>query len=114
MPGRSVRGIMTDKILTDFQVKCEQQLHSALANIGMSVSNREISGKSEKYIHGDIETIKFWIYTDGAEFKSSNCHLHFEKPDYKSLDLLMDNFISKILLDIKHRTIALTERSTVR
>jgi len=53
-----------------------------------------LAGKTERYITGGVSglELEFWIYEDGADFKSSRGSSHFEKPDFDSLDDLTEAF----------------------
>jgi len=88
-----------ERQLTDFQIQCEKRLITALSEIGLSVSGRSLDGKTETYITGTITgtNIIFWIYEDGADFKSPNVSPGFEKPDYDSLDDLSKAFVTSII-----------------
>ena len=94
---------MTNQELTEFQLKCERKLVDRLGAVGRSISDRTLAGGSETYITGTIEgtDISFWIYDDGADFKSSGRGPMFEKPDYKSLDDLADDFVASIMKAIE-------------
>ena len=89
--------------LTEFQLKCERLLIQRLAGAKRSISNRTLGGQRETYITGTIEgtDITFWIYDDGADFKSSRGNSIFEKPDYKSLDALAEDFVASVLKTIE-------------
>lgn len=97
---------MTNKELTEFQLKCENLLIDSLNKIGRSISNRTLGGQNEKYITGTIERsdISFWIYDDGAYFKSFGRNPMFEKPNYKSLDDLANDFVQTIIKTIEKTT----------
>jgi|WetSurSiteA1Bulk_404760.scaffolds.fasta_scaffold104645_2 hypothetical protein len=97
---------MTYPELTEFQSKCEQKLLDRLARTGRAILDREVVEGSETYITGTIEgtRISFWIYDDGADFKSSGRGPMFEKPDYKSLDDLADDFVASIGKEIEKAT----------
>ena len=87
-----------ERKLTEFQIQCEKHLIDALGVIGKSVANRELAGQSDTYIQGMVGAdLTFWIYEDGADFKSPSSHPHFEKPDYDSLDDLAKQFVDKII-----------------
>jgi hypothetical protein len=90
---------MNNHELTEFQLKCERLLIESLAEARSSISNRTLGGQRETYITGTIEgtDITFWIYDDGADFKSSRGNPIFEKSDYKSLDALAEEFVASIL-----------------
>jgi len=94
---------MNNHELTEFQLKCERLLIERLAEARRSISNRTLGGQRETYITGTIEgtDITFWIYDDGAGFKSSRGNPIFEKPDYKSLDALAEDFVASILKTIE-------------
>jgi hypothetical protein len=85
--------------LTEFQIQCEKNLLQAFHLLGKSITNRKPDGQTETDITGNIaeEKITFWIYQDGADWKSSGEHRLFEKPDYRSLDDLSSAFIASIL-----------------
>jgi len=80
---------MNTRDLTEFQLKQTRR----------SISNRTLGGQNETFITGTIDSTDttFWIYDDGADFKSAYSHPTFEKPDYESLDALAEDFVSKIL-----------------
>jgi hypothetical protein len=91
-----------ERKLTDFQVRCEARLTDALAAVGKSVSNRVLAGQSETYIRGMVGAdLTFWIYEDGADFKTPSSHPIFEKPDFDSLDDLAKQFVEKIVKEMK-------------
>ena len=94
---------MTNRELTEFQLKCERNLVERLRTLGKSISNRTLGGKTEIYITGTIDgtNISFWIYDDGAYFKTANSGPMFERPDYKSLDDLAKDFIASIIKAIE-------------
>lgn len=87
-----------ERELTRFQVTCEERLIAPLARIGRRVVDRRLDGVSETYITGTIEGrgITFWIYEDGACFYAGKRHLVFERPDYRSLDDLAADFVTKL------------------
>lgn len=90
---------MTERSLTDFQVRCERRLSDALERVGRSISGRVLDGKSQTYVTGGVSgsDLQFWIYEDGADFKSSGASSHFERPDFSSLDGLAETFTSSIV-----------------
>jgi len=90
---------MDNRVPTEFQVKCERLLIQRLAETRRSLLNRALGGKNETDVTGTIEDtdITFWIYDDGADFKSPRGNASFEKPDYKSLDALAEQFVAAIL-----------------
>ena len=91
------------RVLTKFQVDCEKLLSTSLEKVQKTITNRKVEGKSETFIVGDIKdhNITFWIYEDGADFKTSDMHLVFELPDYGSLNLLAEEFTASLLNAIK-------------
>ena len=95
---------MANRELTEFQLKCERNLVDRLRAVGKTISARTLGGKTETYIAGSIKgtNISFWIYDDGADFKSSSGSLSFEKPDYKSLDDLAEGFVESIIKSIEN------------
>lgn len=94
---------MTNPELTEFQLKCEHKLVDRLVAAGRAILDREVIEGSETYITGTIEgtDISFWIYDDGADFKSCGRGPMFEKPDYKSLGDLADDFVASIAKEIE-------------
>ena len=85
--------------LTEFQTDCEKRLSSALQRAGKTITNRRIAGESERYIVGNIQghDITFWIYTDGADFKTPQEYPVFERPDFKSLEELSEEFTEALV-----------------
>ncbi len=84
--------------MTAFQVQCEKKLADALAAIGKSISDRRLAGNAETYVQGNVGAdLTFWIYEDGADFKTSLSNQIFEKPDFNDLEDLSKQFVSKIL-----------------
>ena len=93
---------MKNRTLSDFQIQCESKLSQALESIGKSIVNRKLDGEKETYITGSIpNNITFWIYDDGADFKTPNSEPIFEKPDYPSLDELSEDFVTRLINEIK-------------
>ncbi len=90
---------MTNPELTEFQLKCERKLFDRLGAVGRTILDRTVVEGSETYITGTIQgtDISFWIYDDGADFKSCGRGPMFEKPDYESLDNLADAFVESIM-----------------
>lgn len=90
---------MTVRDLTDFQIRCEQSLSDALQQVGRSIAGRILEGQSETYVTGGVSgsDLQFWIYEDGADFKSSRGSRHFEQPDFDSLDDLAAAFTTSIV-----------------
>jgi len=57
-----------------------------------------LAGQSETYIQGQVGTdLTFWIYEDGADFKTLSSHPIFERPDFDDIDDLTKQFIEKII-----------------
>jgi len=94
---------MTNPELTEFQLKCERKLIDRVGAIGRLILDRTVVEGSETFITGTIQgtDISFWIYDDGADFKSRGRGPMFEKPDYKSLDDLADDFVTSIMKAIE-------------
>jgi hypothetical protein len=92
-----------ERQLADFQIQCEKRLITALSGIDLSISGRSLDGKTETYITGTVTgtNIIFWIYEDGADFKSPNDSPVFEKPDYDSLDGLAKAFVTSVLKSLE-------------
>lgn len=91
-----------ERNLTDFQIRCEKRLAHALAEIGKSVSGRQLAGESETYVQGTVGPgLTFWIYEDGADFKTRSAHPVFEKPDFASLDALAEEFATAVVKSLK-------------
>jgi hypothetical protein len=90
---------MTVRELTDFQIRCEQGLSNALQQVGRSIAGRMLDGQTETFITGNVSglDLQFWIYEDGADFKSSRDSRHFERPDFDSLDELAVAFTASIV-----------------
>jgi len=90
---------MTVRNLTDFQIRCELRLSGALRQIGGSISGRMLNGQGEPYVSGGVSDsdLEFWIYEDGADFKSSRGSKVFEELDFGSLDDLAEAFIASVL-----------------
>ena len=90
---------MTARNFTDFQIRCEHRLSNALQQVGRSISGRMLDGQSEAYVTGGVSgsDLEFWIYEDGADFKSSRGSSHFESPDFDSLDDLLEAFTASIV-----------------
>jgi hypothetical protein len=87
-----------ERKLTDFQIRYEKHLADALSAVGKSVSNRQLAGQTETYIKGDIgPDISFWIYEDGADFKTPSAHPIFEKQDFDNLNDLIKQFVDKMI-----------------
>jgi hypothetical protein len=101
---------MTARSLTDFQIRCERRLSDALQQVGRSISGRMLDGQGETYVTGAVAgtDLEFWIYEDGADFKSSRCSSHFESPDFDSLDQLVEAFTASIVkaVFLRQRVIA--------
>lgn len=91
-----------ERKLTEFQIRCEKCLADALAEIGESVSGRQLAGQSETYIQGTVGPgLTFWIYEDGADFKTRSAHPVFEKSDFDSLDALIEGFARGVVQSLK-------------
>lgn len=90
---------MTVRELTDFQIRCEQRLSNALQQIGRSISGRILDGQSETFVAGSVSgtDLQFWIYEDGADFKSSACSRRFERHDFDSFSDLATAFTTSIV-----------------
>ena len=94
---------MPARRLTDFQIRCEGRLSDALQRDGKSITGRKLDGQSQTYITGGVagSDLQFWIYEDGADFKSSRSSSVFEKPDFDSLDALAEAFTASIVKAVK-------------
>lgn len=87
--------------LTDFQIECEGKLDSFLSGcVGIEVSNREISGEREKFIHINlnVKNIEVWVYRQECMFVCSGSDVHFEAADYPNKNKLIDEFISSLMV----------------
>ena len=94
---------MTVRDLTNFQICCEQRLSDALQQVGRAIAGRILDGQSETYVTGGVSgsDLQFWIYEDGADFKSSRGSGHFERPDFDSPDDLAVAFTASIVEAVK-------------
>jgi len=94
---------MSARDLTDFQIRCEQMLSDALQQIGRSIAGRILDGRSETYVTGGVSgsDLQFWIYEDGADFKSPRGSGHFERPDFDPPDDLAAAFTTSIVEAVK-------------
>ncbi len=90
---------MTERNLTDFQIRCEHRLTGALKQVGKSVSGRTLGGQAETYVTGTVSgsDLEFWIYEDGANFKSPLGSRHFENLDFNSQDELAMAFTATLV-----------------
>ena len=91
--------------LTNFQIECEKGITTALEQLGKRIADRRIDGVSETYITGCIQDsdITFWIYADGADFRTANEHRVFERLDYESLVELGCAFIEALLKTVQRQ-----------
>jgi len=95
-----------NEAMTPFQLKCEQRLIVALANVGRDLLDRRIEGINESYIHARISDskIEVWIYEDEAMISGEGLDLRFESPDYPAEDKLIDALIGAITAELRRNT----------
>ena len=84
--------------LSQFQIKCENQLQNLLNNHQQEIIDRTIEGENERYVKGRISGSNFWffIYVDEAGIQGASLDLRFERPDYDSLEDLSEAFLSAV------------------
>lgn len=82
--------------LTDFQIATEELLAKRLREKGLSVSEREVEGRSEPFIRGTVGGVKVWIYADGACVIGRGVDRVLEKWDYSSPDELREAFVRQV------------------
>lgn len=87
--------------MTNFQKKCIKEVIYTLAEYGLGEVHPQLRGNKEKYYLISLDLgkskIELYVYEDEAGIMlEDNRWIIFEKPDYKSDDKLINDFIVKL------------------
>ena len=88
--------------LTEFQHRCEEALSELLEYRSSSLSDREIVGNGETYIHATIadRDLEVWIYDDEAEYRSGPKRRNFEAAVFRDESERIASFIKEVQAEL--------------
>ena len=88
---------MSDRPLTEFQRQAQQRLEALVAQKGQHLALKR-GGRSETFLTGTLvpSGIDVWIYEDGLEFKGSGRRALLERPDFSSLEGMLEYFLQEL------------------
>ena len=88
---------MSDRPLTEFQREAQHRLEALVAQMGQQLALKR-AGRSETFLTGAIvpRGIEVWVYEDELEFKGSGRHRLLERPDFSSLEEMLDYFLREL------------------
>jgi len=88
---------MSDRPLTPFQREAQHRVEELVARQGQQLALTR-DGRSETFLTGTLAPsgIEVWIYEDGLEFRGRGRHPRLERPDFSSLDEMLDSFLQEL------------------
>jgi len=88
--------------LNDFQEKAKEAINSLVSAYNNCIL-LSVAGEKETFLSGEVHNcgLAIWVYDDEIEFKFREKHLLLERPDFLSLEIMLQHFLDELEKQLK-------------